>query len=117
MRHRMIAVATLVMMAAAGGAAAHHGWSGYDSSKPLTLTGVIKESGYEHPHGFVRLDAQGKLWLVTLAPPSRMTNRGLPAAMLRPGTTAKVHGYPNRSDPGELRAENITIEGKTVELR
>ena len=34
---------------------AHHGWSGYDSSKVLTLTGTIREVGYEHPHGFVKL--------------------------------------------------------------
>ena len=32
---------------------AHHGWSEYDSSKALTLTGEIVESGYEHPHGHV----------------------------------------------------------------
>jgi hypothetical protein len=46
--------------AAAAPAAAHHGWSGYDSSKVLTLTGVIRESGYEHPHGHVRLEVPGK---------------------------------------------------------
>jgi hypothetical protein len=37
--------------------------------------------------------------------------------MLAPGTTAKVEGYPNRTDPEEMRAERITIDGKTVELR
>src|SRR5262245_55293651 len=96
---------------------AHHGWSSYDSGKELTLDGVIKESGYEHPHGHIRLDASGKVWMVTLAPPSRMENRGLPATMLVPGNKARVVGYPNRSDPNEMRAERITIAGKTVELR
>ena len=55
---------------------AHHGWSGYDSSKVLTLTGTIREAGYEHPHGFVKLETPGKIWLVVLAPSSRMENRG-----------------------------------------
>ena len=32
-------------------------------------------------------------------------------------TTATVVGYPNRTNPQEMRAERITIEGKTVELR
>ena len=96
---------------------AHHGWSGYDSSRPLTLTGVIKESGYEHPHGFVKLEAPGKTWLVILAPPTRMENRGLPRTALAPGTTAKVEGYPHRTDAEEMRAERITVNGKTVELR
>jgi hypothetical protein len=46
-----------------------------------------------------------------------MENRGLPRAMLTPGTAATVVGYPNRTDPDEMRAERITINGKTVELR
>ena len=98
-------------------ALAHHGWSEYDSSKPLKLTGRILESGYEHPHGFVRLETPGKTWLVVLAPPSRMENRGLPREMLKSGTKASVMGYPKRDDPDELRAERITIAGKTTELR
>ena len=96
---------------------AHHGWSGYDASRELTLTGTIKEAGYEHPHGSVRLQTADKTWIVVLAPPSRMENRGLRRDMLAPGTQATVVGYPNRTDPDELRAERITISGKTTELR
>ncbi|HEY7517122.1 MAG TPA: DUF6152 family protein [Methylomirabilota bacterium] len=98
-------------------AAAHHGWSGYDSSRPLTLDGTIREAGYEHPHGYVRLETPDKTWLVVLAPPSRMENRGLPREMLKSGTEATVMGYQKRDDPEELRAERITIAGKTTELR
>ena len=107
----------LLSVLGAGGAAAHHGWSGYDSSKELKLTGVIKEFGYEHPHGSVRLETPGKTWIVVLAPPSRMENRGLKREMLAPGTTATFVGYPNRAEPDEMRAERITIAGKTTELR
>ncbi len=96
---------------------AHHGWSGYDNGKELTLTGVIRESGYEHPHGHLRLEVPGKTWVVVLAPPSRMERRGLTAKDLSVGTTATVLGYPNRTDPNEIRAERITIADKTVELR
>src|ERR671923_2372728 len=95
-------------------ATAHHGWSGYDASQVLNLTGTIREAGYEHPHGFVRLETTDKTWLVVLAPPSRMENRGLPRDMLKPGAKATVVGYPNRSDPGEMRAERITIGDKTT---
>jgi Family of unknown function (DUF6152) len=96
---------------------AHHGWSEYDSSKTLNLTGIIKESGYEHPHGHIRLETPDKTWLVILAPPSRMQSRGLPSDALKSGNKVMVTGYPNRSKPEELRAERITIDGKTVELR
>jgi hypothetical protein len=105
------------VLAVVGVAGAHHGWSGYDGSKELTLTGTIKEAGYEHPHGSVRLQTPDKTWVVVLAPPSRMENRGLKRAMLAPGTSATVVGYPNRTEQDEMRAERITIAGKTTELR
>ena len=117
MRRWIAAGAVLAASLGAGVAAAHHGWSGYDASQTLDLTGVIAVSGYEHPHGFIELEVTGKTWLVVLAPPSRMENRGLPRTLLKPGTTATVVGYPSRTDPREMRAERITVEGKTVELR
>jgi hypothetical protein len=111
------ALAAALLALAAGPAAAHHGWSGYDSEKVLNLTGTIRQSGYEHPHGLIRLETPGKTWNVVLAPPSRMENRGLPRQALAPGTQASVVGYPHRQDPDEMRAERITIDGRTTELR
>jgi hypothetical protein len=96
---------------------AHHGWSEYDSSKELKLTGKIVESGYEHPHGHVGLEVPGKTWQVVLAPPSRMERRGLEKDALKPGASVTVVGYPNRNKPEEMRAERIIVNGKTVELR
>jgi hypothetical protein len=98
-------------------AIAHHGWSEYDSSKLLKLSGKVVEHGYEHPHGYVRLETPGKTWLCVLAPPSRMENRGLKKDMLKPGSEATLEGYANRDKPEEMRAERIIIGGKTVELR
>jgi Family of unknown function (DUF6152) len=113
----IVAILGAWAVALSGVAAAHHGWSGYDSGTPLTLTGVIKESGYEHPHGHIRLEVPGKTWLVVLAPPSRMERRGLTSADLAGGVKVTVVGYPNRTDPVEMRAERISVNGKTVELR
>ena len=110
-------VATVVALVLPAAAVAHHGWSGYDSSQELKLTGTIAEAGYEHPHGFIKLDTPGKKWVVVLAPPSRMENRGLKREMLKPGTKATVVGYPNRTDAEELRAERIIIGEKSTELR
>ena len=98
-------------------ALAHHGWSEYDSSQTLTLVGTIDQAGYEHPHGFVKLTADGKAWVAVLAPPSRMENRGLPRAELVPGASITLVGYQNRNKPEEMRAERITIGARTVELR
>jgi Family of unknown function (DUF6152) len=98
-------------------ATAHHGWSEYDSSQVLKLAGTIVEAGYEHPHGHVRLETPGRTWTVVLAPPSRMDFRGLSKDMLKAGEKASVEGYPNRSKAEEMRAERISVGGKTIELR
>ena len=111
-RMTLAAVALLPAMALA-----HHGWSEYDSSKLLKLSGKIVEAGYEHPHGYIRLDVPGKTWMCVLAPPSRMENRGLAKDQLKPGSEATVEGYANRAKPEEMRAERITVGSKTVELR
>lgn len=105
------------LLAVPAAALAHHGWSEYDTSKSLKLTGKVLASGYEHPHGHIRFQAPGKTWNVILAPPSRMERRGLDKAMLKPGAAATVEGYANRDKPEEMRAERITIDGKTIELR
>jgi hypothetical protein len=46
-----------------------------------------------------------------------MENRGLAKELLKPGVPATVEGYANRGKPEEMRAERITVGGKTVELR
>ncbi len=114
MKRRMILASVLALPVLA---MAHHGWSEYDSAKALKLTGKDLEYGYEHPHGHVRLETPGKTWVCVLAPSSRMQNRGLTQEMLKPGSTATLEGYPNRNKPEEMRAERITVGGKTVELR
>jgi hypothetical protein len=104
-------------LALSASAHAHHGWSGYDASRTLTLTGKVVESGYQHPHGFVKLETPDKTWTVVLAPPSRMERRGLPREAIAAGATVTVVGYPHRDITDELRAERITAAGNTVELR
>jgi uncharacterized protein DUF6152 len=113
MTHRLFAA----LFCAPVAAWAHHGWSEYDSSKVLKLTGKIIESGYEHPHGHIRFEAPGKTWNVILAPPSRMERRGLEKGMLQPGAAVTVEGYPNRDKPEEMRAERVIVSGKVIELR
>jgi hypothetical protein len=95
---------------------AHHGWTGYQE-KETELTGTITSASYENPHGQVDLSVDGKRWQIVLAPPSRMQSRGLDRGMLKVGSQATVVGYIHKTTPTELRAERITIGGKTTELR
>jgi len=51
------------------------------------LEGPIQKVSYRDPHGEIEITAAGKRWLVTLAPISRMQQRGLTEANLKPGQT------------------------------
>jgi hypothetical protein len=98
-------------------ALAHHGWSEYDNSKPVTLTGTVTELSYTYPHATIKLDVSGKTWLAVLAPPSRMSSRGISGSAIKVGAQATVEGYPSREEAVEMRAERITLDGKVYELR
>jgi hypothetical protein len=112
---KKIVAALLVLVPAA--ALAHHGWGGYDSTKLLKLSGTVKEANFDNPHGQLMLDADGKTWRVVLSPPARMVNRGMPLDAVKAGEKASVEGYQHKTDPIEMRAERLTVNGKTVELR
>ena len=117
-RIAFIAICAASLLTFSGGTVgAHHGWANYDQERVMNVTGVIREAGYENPHGHIRFEVEGTVWLVILAPPARMQRRGLTREMLQPGTTATVVAYPHRTVAGEARAERITIDGRTVELR
>jgi hypothetical protein len=113
---RMIAAAALAMALPAA-AYAHHGWSSYDASKVIRVTGQFKSVSWANPHGSAMMDWKGRQWHVVLAPTARMKARGLTPAMIAPGKKVTLVGYPRRDGTAEMRIERITAGGKTVELR
>ena len=102
---------------AVGPALAHHGWSGYDNSRPVALTGSVTELSYTYPHATIKLDVSGKTWLAVLAPPSRMSSRGIAGGDIKVGAKVGVEGFVSREDETEMRAERITLDGQVYELR
>lgn len=117
MHRRAFLVSGLGALTLPTAARAHHGWSHYDATKAVTLTGTIVEAHYDYPHATLRLRTADRTWLCVLAPPYRMDSRGLPREALKVGATATVAGYPDRDGSDEMRAERITLGDRTVELR
>jgi Family of unknown function (DUF6152) len=96
---------------------AHHGWGSYDANKPLTVTGSILTSRFENPHAMVTVRESDKVWTVTLAPTSRMSSRGATERVVAIGQNISAYGYPSTVEKDEMRAERITVNGKTYEMR
>ena len=115
MRTRFALPAALALIAAP--ALAHHGWGSYDAAHPVTVTGPILTSKFEHPHVLVTVKDSSKTWTIFLAPTSRMESRGAVAAVVAVGKDISAYGYPSTREKDEMRAERITVDGKTYEMR
>jgi hypothetical protein len=115
--NRRLVILSLAVLLPAGGASAHHGWGSYDAAKVFTIEAPVEMVSWANPHAHVMLKYEGATWEATLAPLSRMQARGLVEADLAPGTVVSVVGYPSTRNEHEMRAERITANGKTVELR
>ena len=118
MRRLLLPAAVVAAVSAVAAAAlAHHGWGSYDAANPVTVAGSIQTLKFENPHAEISVKATDKVWTVTLAPTSRMTARGASANVVAVGKTVSAYGYPSTAQKDEMRAERITVDGKTYELR
>jgi hypothetical protein len=117
MMPRPAAAAAVALLLAVPAAHAHHGWGSYDADNPLTVEAEIVEVTIGNPHGEMTLEHDGELWLVILAPPSRMNARGATEEVLQPGVPVTVHGYPHRDGEPEIRAEWIEVDCNRIQLR
>jgi Family of unknown function (DUF6152) len=111
----VIAVAACAL--STGAAFAHHGWGSYDAAKPVTVAGPILTSKFENPHATITVRASDKTWTVTLAPTSRMISRGATQKVVAVGNDVSAYGYPSTVEKDEMRAERITVDGKSYEMR
>jgi hypothetical protein len=118
MRHRLavLVTATLVVMTAT--TSAHHSVSGqYDSSKPLTLTGVITKVEWTNPHSHFYLDVKdpaGKVvnWQYEGYNPAVLLRVGWKRdTMLKVGDTVTIFGWQARDGGNWAHAREITLPG------
>jgi hypothetical protein len=81
------------------------------------VAGPIVTSKFENPHAAITVRASDKVWTVTLAPTSRMNSRGATEKVVAVGQNISAYGYPSTVEKDEMRAERITVDGKTYEMR
>ena len=118
MRRFILTAAVVTAVSGLAAAAfAHHGWGSYDAANPVTIAGPIHMLKFENPHAEIAVKAADKVWTVTLAPTFRMTARGASADVVAVGKTVSAYGYRSTVQRDEMRAERITVDGKTYELR
>jgi hypothetical protein len=79
------------------GIAMHHSIAGvYDSSRQVTLDGVIREFRFVNPHPFVIVDAKDEIWKLELDNLRELASVGMTKDTLKAGDRIVVNGSPAR---------------------
>src|SRR6516164_2122961 len=101
----MPAAALAIALAYGLPAHAHHGVAPhYDTSKPVTIEGVVSRFEFVNPHSFLyvdTVDAAGarQTWSCEMASRTVLTRNGLGADSFKPGEPIKIDGVAARHNP------------------
>ena len=100
----------LALLMSAAPVFAHHGSAVYDTSKKLTLKGVVTEYRWINPHVLVMIDAKDENgnvvhWVIENQAPSNITNYGWSKNTFKPGDEIVADVTPGK---------NLSANGTTV---
>ncbi len=100
----------------AGPVSAHHGVSGYDMDKVVTLTGTVTSFDWSNPHCLLHIDVKDssgehKDWIIELAAPTIMRRNGWSKDSMKPGDSVDRRDSPRqerRDDRTQRRRHHAT---------
>jgi hypothetical protein len=96
---------------------AHHGWGGNQEAE-TTLTGTLAAPvNLAGPHATMKLNVNGQVWDVTMAPPARTASAGLREGLIPVGATVTVRGHRNKTATRfELKSESVSWNNRTFDV-
>jgi hypothetical protein len=105
---QMISACGLGLALAVAGIAAHHSIAGiYDSSRQVTIDGVIAQFHFVNPHPFIMVDVKNdsgrtQQWRLEMDNRYELAGVGMKSDTLKAGDQVRVSGSPGRSQPQSL---------------
>lgn len=122
MKNIMTSIVTtvIVVLSVFTAAYGHHSGAPYDSSKQITLEGVVKEWSWRNPHSSLRLAVTGTngketVWSIEGTSPNILIKQGWKRTSIKPGDRIKATIHPLRDgNPGGSLLGVVTPEGKVL---
>jgi hypothetical protein len=107
-------IAGLGVLLAAAPLLAHHSFSAeYDSSKPVTLKGIVTKVDWMNPHVYFYLDVEtdGKVtnWGLEMGPPNMLERSGWTKNTIQIGTEVVVEGTLAKDGSKQANARSVTL--------
>ncbi|MER8976864.1 MULTISPECIES: DUF6152 family protein [unclassified Mesorhizobium] len=113
---RSITLAAAVILVAVSAAYAHHGWS-WTQDGFFELKGKITAIYIGNPHATLDVDAEGEVWRVEMAPPSRTIAAGFTEEVAKVGDEVTAIGHRSRDESEKrMKAVRIIVGGKTYDV-
>lgn len=105
-------VACAFVLAAAAAARAHHSIAGYfDSSRQVTIDGVVAEFQFIQPHPFLVVDVTrgrtAERWRLEMDNRGELASVGFTDTTFRPGDRVVVTGSLARREPRQMYIERL----------
>jgi hypothetical protein len=103
----------LGLLALAPVAFAHHGTANYDTSKTISVKGVVTGFEFVNPHVQIYWEVKGDSdtagkWQGELTSPNRLSRVGWTKSSIKPGDTLTIEGYPTKSGSHEIWIQKVT---------
>jgi hypothetical protein len=122
MRIKSITVlAGIVCALAAAPAFAHHSFAAeYDSTKPVTLKGLVTKMEWMNPHARFYVDVKDESgavtnWELELGSPNGLMRRGWTRNSLKPGDSVIIEGYLAKDGSKLANARQVTLsDGRKI---
>jgi hypothetical protein len=115
------AAVTLGLMVTTAPAFAHHAFAAeYDTSKPITLTGVVTKLEWTNPHAHVLLSVKDEsgattVWDFELGSPNGLARRGWSRSSLKPGDMVTAMGYKAKDGSKLANARSVSFaDGRKI---
>jgi len=101
------------LLALAPAAFAHHGTANYDTSKTITVKGVVTGFEFVNPHVQIYWEAKDpgpdNKWQGELTSPNRLSRVGWTKSSIKPGDAITIEGYPTKSGSHEIWIQKVTL--------
>ena len=102
------------LLALAPVAFAHHGTANYDTSKSITIIGVVTGFDFVNPHVQIFWEAKDdsgttQKWQGELTSPNRLTRAGWTKSSIKAGDTITISGYPTKSGSTEIWIQKVVM--------
>jgi hypothetical protein len=116
------AVVALASLGLAPEAEAHHSFATFDSTKEVTVRGVVKEFQWANPHIWIQVlqpGAGGKTveWSIEGGSPNGLKRQGWTGQSIKPGDKVEIVVHPMKDGRPGGSLVSITVNGQKLDKK